>query len=94
MLPHLPTLPALPACLLLYLCTEPKVSSWTEDMDKRIYKGIQVGRRRNFIKTGDPLIIVTGWRTGAGFTNTMRIVNTPEKDGDPIIGTPAIADDE
>ena len=61
-------------------------------MDKRIYKAIAVGRERKFINTGDLLVIVTGWKSGSGYTNTMRIINVPEKDGGPIIGTPVIKD--
>lgn len=81
-------------CLcLLYLYTEPKTAGgWAEDMDKRIYKGLSVGRVRKFIKTGDPIVIVTGWKCGSGYTNTMRIISTPAKDGDPIVGTQNISD--
>ena len=61
-------------------------------MDNRIYKALAIGRQRNFIKTGDPIVVVTGWRTGTGYTNTMRLINTPEDDGGPIVGTPVITD--
>ncbi|XP_063437161.1 pyruvate kinase PKM-like isoform X4 [Mytilus trossulus] len=72
---------------------EPKTAGgWAEDMDKRIYKGLSVGRVRKFIKTGDPIVIVTGWKCGSGYTNTMRIISTPAKDGDPIVGTQIISD--
>ena len=29
-------------------------------MDRRIYKGIEVGMLRGFIKEGDPIVIATG----------------------------------
>ena len=29
-------------------------------MDRRIYKGFEVGMLRGFIKEGDPIVIVTG----------------------------------
>jgi hypothetical protein len=61
-------------------------------MDNRIYKALAIGRQRNFIKTGDPIVVVTGWRTGTGYTNTMRLINTPENDGGPIVGTQVITD--
>lgn len=36
--------------------------------------GVNLGKTRGFIHLGDPLIVITGWKQGAGFTNTMRIV--------------------
>ncbi|XP_045183995.1 pyruvate kinase PKM-like isoform X5 [Mercenaria mercenaria] len=69
---------------------EPKLEFWAEDMDKRLYKGIAVGRARGMLETGDPVVIVTGWKCGAGYTNTMRLINVPETDEGPILGTPII----
>lgn len=74
--------------LLLYI--EPKVEPWSEDMDRRIYKSIAVGRLRGFLKTNDPIVIVTGWKSGSGYTNTMRLITVPETEQGPIIGTPII----
>lgn len=80
----------IPSCFAIY--TEPRVEFWTEDMDKRIYKAIAFGRDRNFIKNGDFMIIVTGWKSGSGYTNTLRIINAPETDEGPILGVPIIKD--
>ncbi|XP_061190880.1 pyruvate kinase PKM-like isoform X5 [Saccostrea echinata] len=71
---------------------EPRHELWTDDMDRRIYKAMALGRKRNFIKTGDYIIIVTGWKSGSGYTNTLRIINAPEKDDGPILGVPVIKD--
>ena len=49
-------------------------SEWTGDIDARVAFALDFGRRRGFIKPGDPVIVVTGWRQGAGATNTMRII--------------------
>lgn len=48
---------------------------WPTDVDDRISYGITVGKERGFIHKGDFLVVVTGWRQGAGYTNTLRIIN-------------------
>ncbi|XP_052237432.1 pyruvate kinase PKM-like isoform X3 [Dreissena polymorpha] len=50
------------------------MNEWTVDVDRRIYKGIGIGMDRGFIKVGDPVVIVSGWKPGSGSTNTMRVV--------------------
>lgn len=50
---------------------------WPTDVDDRISFGINAGKERGFIHKGDFLVVITGWRQGAGFTNTMRIINAP-----------------
>lgn len=32
------------------------------------------GKVRGFFKEGDVVIVLTGWRPGSGYTNTMRVV--------------------
>jgi len=53
----------------------PAQNDWMKDVDDRVQFGVRFGKARGFIKTGDSVIIVTGWKQGSGFTNTMRIVN-------------------
>lgn len=45
-----------------------------KDVDDRVQFGVRFGKARGFIKTGDPVVVVTGWKQGSGFTNTMRVV--------------------
>lgn len=47
---------------------------WLKDVDARVNAGVTFGKARGFIKSGDPVIVVTGWKQGSGFTNTLRIV--------------------
>lgn len=54
--------------------TDAPLGDWLKDVDVRVQFGVQVGKKNGFIKSGDQVVIVTGWKQGAGFTNTMRIV--------------------
>ena len=63
---------------LFHYLADNVMNEWTVDVDRRIYKGIQVGMDRGFVKVGDPVVIVTGWKPGSGSTNTMRIINATE----------------
>lgn len=47
---------------------------WLKDVDVRVQYGINHGKSRGFIKKGDSVIVVTGWKQGSGFTNTIRIM--------------------
>lgn len=50
------------------------LSDWLKDVDARVQFGLNFGKQRGFIKAGDSVVVVTGWKQGSGFTNTMRIV--------------------
>ncbi|EGT50272.1 hypothetical protein CAEBREN_06374 [Caenorhabditis brenneri] len=51
-----------------------RAADWPTDVDNRINHAINIGKDRGFIHRGDFLIVVTGWRQGAGATNTLRII--------------------
>ncbi|KAL3319154.1 hypothetical protein Ciccas_002191 [Cichlidogyrus casuarinus] len=70
---------------------EPRSGEWTEDMDRRINFALEYAKRRHFIRTGDFVIIVTGWKAGTGSTNTLRIITVDDEDSvKAIIQTPSI----
>jgi len=50
------------------------LADWVKDVDVRVQYGLNFGKSRGFIKTSDSVIVVTGWRQGSGFTNTLRVV--------------------
>ncbi|KAK9504140.1 hypothetical protein O3M35_010542 [Rhynocoris fuscipes] len=52
---------------------------WLKDVDARIIFGLKLGSTKGFIKPGDPVVVVTGWKKGSGYTNTMRILNVPRE---------------
>lgn len=58
----------------LFPITDAPLSDWLKDVDARVQYGLNFGKVRGFLKTGVPVVIVTGWKQGSGFTNTMRIV--------------------
>lgn len=52
-------------------------ADWSKDVDCRIQFAIQHGMELEMICPGDPLVLINGWRRGAGFTNIMRVVYAP-----------------
>lgn len=59
------------------LYKEPVHQAWAEDVDRRVNFAMDIGKVRGFFKTGDCVIVLTGWQPGSGFTNTMRVVPVP-----------------
>ncbi|CAB1420903.1 unnamed protein product, partial [Pleuronectes platessa] len=56
------------------LYTNPSHDVWAEDVDMRVNFAMDMGKVRGFFKEGDVVIVLTGWRPGSGYTNTMRVV--------------------
>ncbi|XP_061879959.1 pyruvate kinase PKM isoform X1 [Entelurus aequoreus] len=56
------------------LYTKPANEVWAEDVDMRVNFAMDMGKVRGFFKEGDVVIVLTGWRPGSGYTNTMRVV--------------------
>ena len=53
---------------------EAAVPDWLQDVDIRIQEAIKYGKGRKFLKQKDLVVVVTGWKRGAGSTNTTRII--------------------
>ena len=49
------------------------MDDWAQDVDARITFAVDFGKKKGFIKGGDYVICITGWRKGAGSSNTVRI---------------------
>ncbi|XP_050667601.1 pyruvate kinase-like isoform X2 [Leptidea sinapis] len=47
---------------------------WQTDLDKRVRFCTKWTMERAFVRVGDTLVVVSGWRQGSGFTNTMRLI--------------------
>jgi len=52
----------------------PIIGDWMEDVNQRVQHGVEYAKKRGMIKVGEPIIVLTGWKAGSGFTNTMRII--------------------
>ncbi|KAF6731033.1 Pyruvate kinase PKM [Oryzias melastigma] len=59
------------------LYTKPAHDVWAEDVDMRVNFAMEMGKARGFFKEGDVVIVLTGWRPGSGYTNTMRVILVP-----------------
>lgn len=70
----------------IVITIEQPLSDWLKDVDTRVVHAIKFGKARGFIKAGDPVVVVTGWKKGSGYTNTLRIVYVPEQE-DFCLGT-------
>uniref|UniRef100_A0A8D1M305 Pyruvate kinase n=1 Tax=Sus scrofa TaxID=9823 RepID=A0A8D1M305_PIG len=57
------------------LYREPPEDIWADDVDRRVQFGIESGKLRGFLRLGDLVIVVTGWRPGSGYTNIMRVLS-------------------
>ncbi|OWF38672.1 pyruvate kinase PKM-like isoform X2 [Mizuhopecten yessoensis] len=63
---------------------EPRENLWTADMDKRVYETIGFGREKCILKTGDLVVLLSGWQAGSGNTNTIRILTMSDGENTPI----------
>nr|CAI5858202.1 unnamed protein product [Callosobruchus analis] len=70
---------------IIYDCERDE--DWLKDVDNRVNAGIKFGKQRGFIKSGDPVVVVTGWKQGSGFTNTMRVVYVSDEVVSICLGT-------
>ncbi|KAL0271148.1 UNVERIFIED_CONTAM: hypothetical protein PYX00_008337 [Menopon gallinae] len=52
----------------------PLEDDWFEDCNSRLRYAIAYGKDRKVIQPGDPLVLVTGYRKNAGFTNCLRVI--------------------
>lgn len=50
----------------LFYSKSEREADWPRDIDARINYGISIGKARGFIRDGDPIVVITGWRQGSG----------------------------
>jgi hypothetical protein len=59
---------------LNFICIDSPELDWQIDLEKRVTFCTKWAVSMGFVRVGDPIVLVSGWRQGSGFTNTMRIV--------------------
>merc|ERR1712240_980062 len=52
-----------------------RANDWVKDVDDRVQYAIDFGKRSNFMKGGDNVVVITGWRQGSGSSNTVRVLH-------------------
>merc|ERR1712112_631892 len=52
-------------CIPLFY-SKPRPADWMTDVDERVLYAIDFGKRSNFVSPGDNVVVITGWRQGAG----------------------------
>jgi pyruvate kinase len=57
-----------------FIYTEPKVADWQEDVDNRLRWGMDQAIAEGLLQSGQSVIVIQGFRSGHGNSNTMRIV--------------------
>ncbi|KAF9438598.1 Pyruvate kinase [Entomortierella beljakovae] len=57
-----------------FIYTNPKLKDWQEDVDARLRWGVERSIESGLLKRGQVIIVIQGFRSGYGNTNTMRIV--------------------
>ncbi len=50
-----------------------QADDWSKDVDARVQHAVDFGKKCGFAKAGQNIVCVTGWRKGAGASNTVRI---------------------
>lgn len=57
-----------------------KEKDWKEDIEARLNAGLQAGYESNILQADSTVVVASGWETGSGHTNTVRIITVPGKD--------------
>lgn len=60
------------------LHTDERLADWHQEIDSRIHHAIDSAREKQYVKTNDMAILVTGFQSGPGSTNTVRTVVVPD----------------
>ena len=54
--------------------TEDREEVWMRDVDRRVEFAQNLAVSCGFLQPKQSVVIVTGWRSGSGYTNTLRVI--------------------
>ena len=57
-----------------FVYTKPENKDWSADVEARFAYGVEEAKKFGFVQSGDAVVFVQGSSTGAGQSNTLRIV--------------------
>ncbi|KAH8251341.1 hypothetical protein KR032_008456 [Drosophila birchii] len=60
--------------VLPMLYTAEPSSDYATDVDGRVHFGLTCAKKMEIISDGDPIVILSAWKDGGGFTNNLRVV--------------------
>lgn len=63
------------ACIPMLVAPKAKDAIWQDDVDARFLEAVERGKKLGFVSSGDPILVVQGWKGGVGNTNTIRLLN-------------------
>ncbi|CAH1252430.1 PKM [Branchiostoma lanceolatum] len=71
----------------LWYLEDQRKDNWVDDVEARVTYCIEYAKScpLQLLKVGDTVVIVTGWRPGSGFTNTMRKTRGFAKPGNNVV---------
>ena len=59
-------------------------------MEQRIINALKYSREKGIVKPLEPVIAVTGWKSGENCTNTIRLVYMPDGDDFKMLHLPKL----
>ncbi|KAH8325092.1 hypothetical protein KR074_010610 [Drosophila pseudoananassae] len=60
--------------ILPVVYTSEPSNDYTTDVDARVQFALTIAKKADIINDGDPIVIVSAWKDGGGFTNNVRVV--------------------
>ncbi|KAH8244124.1 hypothetical protein KR026_000010 [Drosophila bipectinata] len=60
--------------ILPVVYTSEPSNDYTTDVDSRVQFALTIAKKADIINDGDPIVIVSAWKDGGGFTNNVRVV--------------------